>query len=111
MFEVMREVLGYPICAQATPLGEGVNVLLVGGSRTHIGAVSFAENGKVSSLRREGHREYQVSEKIAGRISEALNMPVCVECGIHYENPSEEDLKLIVDSCYELAEELARYLR
>jgi hypothetical protein len=111
MFEVGREVLGHSICAQVTLLDEGINVLLVGGSRTHIGSVSFAENDEVSSLRRTSHKEYPVTEEIAGRMSKALNMPVCVECGIHYENPSEEELKLIVGECYGIADEIVRCLQ
>lgn len=35
------ELFGYEICAHVTRLDEGIQVLIAGGSRTHIGAVSF----------------------------------------------------------------------
>ena len=38
-----RPLLGYALRAEARRLDQGVHVLLTGGCRTHIGAVSTAE--------------------------------------------------------------------
>jgi hypothetical protein len=88
---VERMVRGWPLRAEAQLLDSGVHVLLTGGCRTHVGAVSLAEvqagrTPAVQTLQREGHRDAAVSEAWAGELCAALQVPVCVCAGIHYEH-------------------------
>jgi hypothetical protein len=111
MFEVTRTVLGFPVTAYVTELDEGINILLIGGCRTHIGAVSLARpDGETSTQKRVGHKEHLISEKIADNLCTKLNKPVCVECGIHYDDPTEKNLQIIVSECDGILKEIEKRL-
>lgn len=102
---VEQRVLGYPIRAQITGLDEGWDVELVGGCRTHVGAVTLAEpDGSQETLERPGHRDSHVSRRWAIRLARALGAPVCVRCGIHYDHASPEQVRAIVAACDQLLE-------
>lgn len=85
--EVRRNLFGYEISARALTLDEGISVLICGGCKSHIGAVSIAgPEGIISSVELPGHREGEVSEKWAAVISKATGEQCCVQAGIHYDN-------------------------
>lgn len=78
-------------------LDVGVHVLLIGGCRTHVGAVSHASPGEcVQTIQFPTHREGVVSEQWAKALCEHLHCPVVVNCGIHYDHVSKADIMEIV---------------
>lgn len=98
-----RTVLGFPIRAEITKLDEGWDVGIFGGCKTHVGAVTFAEtDGTVRSLERQDHKDSFVSSRWAAELAAHFNVPVCVRCGIHYDNATAEQLQVIVLTCDEL---------
>lgn len=95
---VLEEMLfGYPIRCQVTELDSGVHVLLTGGCRSHIGAVSIAQPGEETETRVfPGHKDQFVSEPWAAALSERSGQRVCVVCGIHYDDASREQIEEIL---------------
>ena len=97
---IERACLGAPLSLEAHLVGEDIAVLIVGGTRPHVGAVSaaFYQNGAadVHTAQGEGHRDGVVSEAAARRICEALHRNCTVCCGIHYDNASKEDIRRIL---------------
>ena len=80
-------VLGHPLRAELTPLDDGLHVLLTGGCRTHVGAVTLADPGlPPRTLLRETHRDDVLSTLWASALADALRTPTCVACGIRYDN-------------------------
>ena len=80
-------VLDFPLRAALTPLDEGLHVLLTGGCRTHVGAVTLAEPGcPPRTLLRQSHRDDVLSTRWAATLSDALHIPVCTACGVHYDD-------------------------
>lgn len=70
------ELFGYEICAHVTRLDEGIQVLIAGGSRTHIGVVSFmGYNGNIQTLRFPGHKDGYVSTRRDNALWESLHDP------------------------------------
>ena len=106
-----RTVLGFPMCAEVTKLDEGWDVSIFGGCKTHVGAVTLAEpNGTVQTLERSGHKDSFVSAHWAERLAAHLNSPVCVRCGIHYDDATKEQLEEIITGCDEILGELVAAL-
>lgn len=91
-------LFGFPIQCSATVLDDGIHVLLTGGSRTHIGAISTCLPGKAPETRVfPGHKEHYISEPWARALADHFGVPVCVVCGIHYDNATEAQITEIMD--------------
>ena len=101
-----KTVLGHPLRAELTALDHGVHILLTGGERTHVGAVSICNEEGVQTLELRGHKESILSALWAGRLYQTWDIPVTVVCGIHYDNATKEELCLIVEAAGEMLEEV-----
>ena len=102
-----RTVCGRPLRAEIRRLDEGIHVLLTGGDKSHIGAVSWAEPGEeVRTQVFPGHRDDVLSEPWAESIALAAGQRTLVVCGIHYDNASREDIAEIVRTAGKLLQEL-----
>lgn len=94
---------GYSIEARVHLLDAGLHVLLTGGCRTHVGAVSYSFPGEsVQTIQFPTHREGVVSEQWAKALCEHLHCPVVVNCGIHYDRVSKADIREIVSAAEQL---------
>ena len=63
---VSKTLYGYEIAADATALDEGIHVLLYGGEKSHIGAVTIVgPGGQVNTTAFDGHKEDTLSQKWA----------------------------------------------
>lgn len=93
--------------------GQGINGLLVGGEKPHIGGVVLAlprpsltgqgwsEDVFITPV--PGHKDVDVARSVAGLLARHLQCTVVVTAGIHSEHLSPEELRLIVDHCDKLA--------
>lgn len=91
-------LLGFPIQCSATVLDDGIHVLLTGGSHTHMGAISTCLPGEPPDTRVfPGHKEHYISEPWARTLADHFGVPVCVVCGIHYDNATEAQIAEIMD--------------
>lgn len=93
--------------------GQGINGLLVGGEQPHIGGVVLAlprpslsgegwsEDVFITPV--PGHKDVEVARSVAGLLARELQCPVVVTAGIHSDQLSTEELKLIVHDCDRLA--------
>lgn len=88
-----------PITCRATGLHQGLHVLLTGGQRTHVGAISTARPGQTAKTQCfPGHKDQFVSAPWAEKLAEKLGEPVTVVCGIHYDDATGEQIARIL-SC------------
>ncbi|MGN0985353.1 MAG: hypothetical protein ACI4OU_02570 [Candidatus Enterenecus sp.] len=98
-----RTVLDYPIRAEVSRLDEGWDIAIFGGCCTHIGAVTLAEpDGTADTMERPHHKDSFISRNWARELAEALGAPVCVRCGIHYDNADQGQLAAILAACDDL---------
>lgn len=106
-----RMVLGFPIAAESRKLDEGWDISVLGGCKPHIGAVSLAEpDGRAQTLERPGHRDGFISAGWASELAKQLNAPVCVRCGIHYDNATKQQLAEITAECDDMLQNLLQIL-
>ena len=65
----------------------GIDVLIAGGDRSHIGAISIVDpKGQIETKAFEGHKDQFISEEWAKALFELYRVPVVVSVGIHYDN-------------------------
>ncbi len=92
-------------------------VSIWGGTHPHIGAVALAvprpslTNAHITSstssvLTRIGHKEDEIVKRVSEEMSAALNTPVIVTAGIHWEDLSEEGIETVRSVCGTLVRDL-----
>ena len=90
-------LFGFPIRCTATRLDEGLHVLITGGIKTHIGAVSICRPEEEPETKFfPGHKDQFVSAFWAEALANKLGEPTCVVCGIHYDDISKEQITQIM---------------
>lgn len=108
---IERTVLGYLIWAEINKLDSGWDIGIYGGCGTHVGAVSLGEpSGMVETIKRLHHKDSYVSAQWAKELAKQTQEPVCVRCGIHYDNATKEKLTEIVNACDEILQQLCLVL-
>lgn len=89
-------------------LGEDLCVIIAGGNSPHIGCVtlsvprlSLADTRVVSAttsvLNLVGHKDDEAARYVSHAISSGLNKNVVVTCGIHVDNITSEEIKVIME--------------
>lgn len=90
-------VLGHGITIDVYDTGAGINILIEGGEKGHIGAVAVAESGKVvAEFSFPSHKDGIVCKKWAETVSRSVCDPVVVEAGIHYDNITREEIQEVL---------------
>jgi len=99
----------YDIEAAVRVIGTDLLVSIWGGEKPHIGAVATAlPRPSLSDSRRisasasvycfVGHKEDQLARAIALKIASALNTPVVVTAGIHWDNLDETGIRTVLEN-------------
>ena len=84
-------------------LDNGLNVMVAGGDKSHVGAVSLAdEKGILNTITFPEHKETGIAEAWAKALFEKYNMPVVVSAGIHYDGITPEGIKAVVEASNEM---------
>jgi len=94
--------------------GEGINVLLTGGEKAHVGGVvltvprqSLTGSGIGSDswvVPVPGHKDTIAGEKVGTIICRKTKEVVSVTAGIHIDNALPEDLEIIIKNCVQGAQ-------
>ncbi len=107
MNQLELQVLGQPLRCRWILLDDGAQVLLDGGHKSHVGAVSVAEpDGEVQTLTFPGHRDQDLSAPWAAALAQKLGCRVCVTCGIHYDGVGRAEIAQIVAAAQALLEQV-----
>jgi len=108
--------------ASALRCGNDLVVALQGGTRHHIGATamavsrpSLADPSMVSSsasvLCVVGHKEDELARGLALRVSATLACTVTVVAGLHVDDATGGDVRLLLENCDNVVERLTARLR
>lgn len=93
-------------------LDEGAGVLIIGGSRTHVGAFSRTGPGQdTMTVQFPGHKDGVISSQWSETLCRILGEPVSVECGIHFDSLSGNGIGLVVRICGEMLEEACHFFK
>lgn len=92
-----------------TDTGNGLNGILVGGEKPHVGGVVLALprpslkgqgwSADVFIMPVPGHKDVEVARKAAETLARELRCPVVITAGIHSDNIRLEELNEIISHC------------
>jgi alpha-beta hydrolase superfamily lysophospholipase len=104
------------IYLETKEIGNDLLVTIYGGDAHHIGGVAIAYPTEshyrdaitvsVSTLTLPGHKDYVVANTAAEKICKALEVPIVVTVGIHYDNASSKDIEEIISVVNTLVNEI-----
>ena len=107
--QVERSLFGGMLLAEVAWLDEGAHVLVTGGTRSHVGAVTVCEGGQLlSHVQRPGHRDGEISLRWAKELSKQWHCCVTVACGVHYDGVNKEMIQKILAQAEEMLAQILR---
>jgi hypothetical protein len=103
-------------------IGDDLQVAIFGGDRPHIGAVAVSyrhpslknpgvDDVTTSVLALPGHKEDVLTRNTAHRIAAETGLATCVNCGIHLEQISKEEISIVETLVEQLVSQLIVRLR
>jgi hypothetical protein len=106
-FKIQTETGAYDLTASVRMIGSDLLVAIWGGERPHIGAVAVAQprpslkdpaltSATASVICFVGHKEDELAKASAEILAAALNTPVVVTAGIHWDNLDEKAIGRII---------------
>lgn len=108
---ITHRLFGRPIICQVTDLNGDISVLLYGGDKSHIGAVSIAgADTDAVTHSFPGHKEGLITQPWAEKIAAKSGKHVCVQAGIHYNNVTEEMIREIMTLTEAMLEEVLEHI-
>lgn len=101
--------LGRRIIIAVYETQDGMNILIEGGDRGHIGAVAVAKGGYIiESVSFPSHREDVIARNWAEKLSALYPGPVVVEAGIHYDGITKEQIREVLKTLEEEQKEFIK---
>ena len=95
----------YKVTLEEKKIGKDILYILSGGEKPHIGSIVICEVGKNPQVISLGsHYDNIVLEPIAKRGCEKYQTTVVAIGGIHIDNATKEEIKLIKHNCYIIQE-------
>ncbi|MBM7855905.1 hypothetical protein JOC37_002327 [Desulfohalotomaculum tongense] len=93
----------------ATVTADGLVVQVMGGEKSHVGAVvmslprpSLSHRDSLSCnsyvLPRLNHKDDELAKPVAEKLAQYYGVPVVVVAGLHVDNASPRDIKLLIDN-------------
>ena len=97
------ECLNKEIKAIVSFTDSGINALVAGGDKSHIGVVSIMdESGGLSTTIFPSHKEAVIAEKWAKAFYDKFKKAVVISAGIHYDDISKEEISLVLEAADKL---------
>lgn len=97
---------------KAIYVGEDLIIIISGGDRPHVGAVSYGgqefENKefKDNTIIYKNHKEHIISQIFSQRIAEVFKGNYIISAGIHLDNITKEEIEIVQRMSEELLEEI-----
>lgn len=105
--EIQKVILEKPVYVEMIVTEAGIQVLVAGGDKGHIGAVSIVNpQGELVSHCFLGHKEDKITEKWANAIYAKAGVAVVVSAGVHYNHISKEQIISVLDTTDALLSEV-----
>lgn len=111
----------YVVEGNAFYCGKDINISICGGERHHIGAVGVAvprneyKHGKKRSATTsvicvQGHKEDELAHYASKYLATSLDVVITASVGVHVDDATEEEIKLLYDNFVQLVEKLEKSL-
>lgn len=118
-FTLSKRKDDFEVFAEVHRVGDDCLVILWGGTRPHIGAIGMAQvrpslrdaekiSASSSVFTYVGHKEDMVAKVMSEELTRRLGKNSVVVAGIHWDNLTDKDIKIISEICGELIEEIIK---
>lgn len=107
----------YAVEATAVFAGNDISICVVGGTLPHIGAVSLAvyeasrDSATVSTVCVHTHRDDAVAAYFAKSVSREIKCTVTVSAGLHVDDATDTDIRLLWDNACVCCSHLIKALK
>ena len=109
VFKVKTNKGTYDLEASVRLIGQDMLVAIWGGEKPHIGAVAVAQprpslkdpevmSATASVICLPGHKEDELAKAVSEILAAALNTPVVVTAGIHWDNISKDGIQKVTEN-------------
>ena len=86
----------YRVWVKEEILDNGIILIVGGGEVSHIGSIVLAEPGRTSRvINLPGHKEEKIARDFAEKTCVRKRMPVVCVCGIHVDDATKEDIRIL----------------
>ena len=93
----------YEVWLEKQELDKGLVLMLGGGEMSHLGGAAYVTpGGEEDIIRVEGHRDIEVLLLIARSAAEKYGVPVMAVGGIHIDDATDAEIKILIENCKEL---------
>lgn len=93
-------------------VGDDLLVILSGGDRPHIGAVSYCETNDESYTKSfKFHKDYVLSDYFSKKIKDVFNNNFVVCAGVHLDNITKDEISQVELLSKELLDELILFIK
>jgi hypothetical protein len=107
MIELVKANGRINIKLNAIEMGEDLCVIVTGGDKPHLGAVTVgSKHSEANTFCFPHHKEDSVTTLLYSLITETFNKNVVVCCGIHIDNITKEEISSVISLCSEMIIEL-----
>lgn len=112
MIKLNRKIGRVNIDLKGTYVGEDLIIIISGGDRPHVGAVSYGGQGfenkdfEKNTVVYGNHKEYIICQRFSQRIGEIFNGNYIISAGIHLDNITKEEIEIVKNLSEELLEEI-----
>ena len=99
----------YRVWVREEILDNGIILTVGGGEVSHIGSIVLAEPKKKSQvINLPGHKEEKIAKNFAEKICIKRNMSVLCVCGIHINDATKQDIKILESNAEKLLKKLLK---
>lgn len=91
---------------EAIYAGNDICVLITGGDKAHVGAISvYSKEEGIRTISLKNHKDYIIGELFINSIKEEFSGNISVSCGIHVDNIKKDQIRDIYKICNNIFEE------
>jgi len=97
----------YKVRLEKKKIGKETILFLFGGEKPHVGCVVIAEpKRKTKLIKFDKHKDHIVAKPIAEKFCKRTKRRVVCVGGIHVDNATKEEIKILVDNCKKIEERI-----
>lgn len=112
MIEIKKEFKRIKINLKAIKMGEDLCVILTGGDKPHLGALTIGSSlVNLNAFTFQGHKENFVTEVIGDILKKEFSGKFVVCCGIHLDDISKNEIQHVLSLCKDITAELCNKLK
>lgn len=90
-------------------IGDDLQISITGGD-IHIGGVGLVCNGTYNILSVENHKEYELIQPLAKRLTKYEDITILISAGIHVEDISLDEIREIVDNNFVAISKIDKFI-